>query len=244
MTAEDSGARYDRLYREAYGEGDLARFGPVHRHLRRLVARHLRALSYVSVLDVGCGPGLNYELLCGGRSGVSFAGSDVSEAALKVAAERVPEGVFQLSDLASEAPSGVYDLVHCSLVLEHIEDDRSALAHLRAATGRYLVLSTIGGDWARYRPWEEKVGHVRNYRRGELEEMVRAAGFVVERMDRWGFPFYSPIGRLAQNAKVAADIGLGRYGLRDRLVAEATYQLFRLNTRRLGDLLVLTARAA
>ena len=130
-----------------------------------------------------------------------------------------------------------FDLVFSSLVLEHLPDDASALRHLHAMTGRRLVLATVGGDYERHRPWEEQVGHVRNYGPGELEARLEEAGFAVERTVRWGFPFYSPLVRRLQNGMRAEP----SYSAATRLVARATYALYFLNSARRGDLLIALA---
>ena len=40
-------------------------------------------------------------------------------------------------------------------------------------TGKYLCVATIAGNYERYKAWDERVGHVRNYRVGELAEAAR-----------------------------------------------------------------------
>jgi hypothetical protein len=109
-------------------------------------------------------------------------------------------------------------------------------------TGRYLLVTTIGGDYEKYRRYEETQGHVRNYARGELETKVAAAGFRVRRSTGWGFPLYSPLARRVLAAKpvgVEASFGRGT-----RLFAELAYALYFLNSGRRGDLRMLLAEPA
>jgi SAM-dependent methyltransferase len=229
----------DHLWREVYG--DLQRFGPAHFHERRLAERLLDRLDYRSVLDVGCGPGWNLARLTSGRSlePGAVAGLDLSPIALEQARRRLPEARLWVHDIAASAPSGQWDLVHCSLVLHLIPDDVAALRHLRACTGRHLYLSTMGGDFARHRPWEERLGAVRNYGPGELEAKLATAGFRVREFLRWGFPFYSPLARTLQNHSGGA--GEGAYGPLTRLVAWSLRGLFHLNSTRRGDVLIVLA---
>lgn len=226
---------YDDVWKDVYG--DMQEVGPTHRHMRRLLRRILAGLDYDSALEVGCGAGHNFPLLRHEGSHVRLTGLDVSEEALRRARERV-EGEFRLGDIQSDRLEGTWDLVFSSLVLEHLPDDTAALAHMRAMAGRWLVLTTIAGDFERYRPWEEQMGHVRNYRRGELESKVEAAGFSLERVIYWGFPFYSPLARRLQNGMRSEP----SYGLASRIAAEAMHVLYFLNSRRRGDLLILVAR--
>lgn len=227
---------YDVLWRDVYG--DMQRLGPVHRHRRRLITRLLADLAYETVLDVGCGPAENYDLLSRGRRLARFDGIDVSEVALAQARRAVPSGQFWNMDIQRDRPAGSWDLVYCSLLLEHLPDDAAALAHLRAMTKRYALLTTIGGDFERYRRYDEIVGHVRNYSPGELESKLSAAGFRVTRSISWGFPFYSPITRMLLNRK---PVGIGSYGVSTRLIARLMYAIYFLNSRRAGDLRIVLA---
>jgi SAM-dependent methyltransferase len=226
----------DRLWRDIYG--DLQRFGPAHFHERRLVRRLLEPLEYRSLLDVGCGPGWNTRQIAGERRLTDVLGVDLSEVAVAEARARCPGLEFEVHDLQRSAPAGRWDLVHCSLVLHLIPDDRAALRHLRMCSRRYLMISTMAGDFERHRAWETHLGAVRNYRRGELEGLLIEAGFAIRRAIYWGFPFYSPLGRELQDF---TGVGTGRYGWSTRLIASALRGLFHLNSASRGDLLVILA---
>jgi len=78
-------------------------------------------------------------------------------------------------------------------VLEHIEDDRAVLRNLYGripAGGRLVVL--VPYDMKLYSQFDEDLGHYRRYGKGELEEKVKEAGFLVERRF-----FFNKPGRLA-----------------------------------------------
>jgi SAM-dependent methyltransferase len=204
----------------------------------RIMRRVLAPLRYQSVLDVGVGFGHNLPVLTGGRGLERLAGIDVSDRAL----ERVRaswEGDFRKLDITAGRLPSAYDVVCCALVMEHLPDDEAALANMRAMCSRYLLIVTIGGAFERYRPWEEQMGHVRNYRPGELERKVAAAGFQLLQVIRWGFPLYSPVVRRLQNG-MRATHELSRSS---RLIAQILYPLFFLNSSRRGDLIVVLARA-
>lgn len=227
---------YDAIWRSAYG--DMQRYGPAHRNLRRLLRSIVAELPYGSVLDVGCGAGENIALLAA-ADGVRYVGADVSEEALTRARRAHAGREFVRLDIERATVPERFDLVFSCLVLEHLPDDVAALRNMRAMAAGRLVVATMGGDIERYRPWEEQVGHVRNYREGELERALGQAGFEVERFVRWGFPFYSPLTRLLQNRMSAEP----SYGRATRLLAAVMYAVYRLNSSRRGDLVIAVARS-
>ena len=158
---------YDQMWTDVYGE--IQDRGPCHRHLRRLVSRILQDLDYKTVLDVGCGPGKNIPLLTNGKRLCRVTGIDISQHAIARARISYP-GDFYVLDIEKEALVGCWDLVFCSLVLEHLRDDMAALKNLREMTGEYLLIATIGGNFERYKRWEERMGHVRNYSGGSWKK--------------------------------------------------------------------------
>ena len=228
-------AQYDEIWDTVYG--GMQSVGPVHRHMRRLLKPILAGLEYESLLDVGCGRGDNIALLTAGHDMKKVTGVDVSNRALEQARASVV-GDFQQLDVQVARLPGTWDLVFSSLLLEHLPDDEAALRNMRAMTRRHLVVTTIAGDFDRYREWDERVGHVRNYRVGELEGKLARAGFEMKRALYWGFPFFSPLARLVQNR---SQVAAGKFGGGARLAAEAMYLAYFLNSSRRGDLLIAVA---
>lgn len=234
-TRPDHAPDYDQIWDQVYG--DLQNVGPVHRHMKRLMKRLLAPLVYSSVLEVGVGFGHNLPLLTDGRKIDRLGGVDISERAL----ERVGaswSGDFRRLDIETEHLPDAYELTCISLVLEHVVDDLATLANLRAMTSRYLLVTTIGGSYERYRAWEDQMGHVRNYAHGELEQKLSSSGFEMLEMIYWGFPFYSPIARTLQNRMQAAH----ELSASMRLTAKVMNLVYYLNSSRRGDLLVALAR--
>lgn len=237
MTKQVQTPDYDHIWADVYG--DMQHSGPVHRHMRRIVRGLLKELDYDSVLDVGCGPGHNFDLLTESHAVRRFAGIDISGQAIERARKEHPTGEFRVLDIERNRLDGQWDLVFSSLLLEHLPDDAAALRNLRAMTGRHLLVTTIAGDYERYRAWDSQMGHVRNYRVGELEAKLGDAGFVTEKVIYWGFPFYTPLGRTLQNA---SSMGKGKFGLGARVAAEVMNIVYAFNSHRRGDLLIALAR--
>lgn len=226
---------YDQIWEEVYG--DLQDLGPTHLHMRRIMRRMLAPLQYTSVLDVGVGFGHNLPLLTEGRRVDRIAGVDISERAVSEV-RRHWQGEFSQLDITQGSLPDTFELVCCSLVLEHVLDDETTLANLRRMSSKYLLLTTIGGRLERYLPWERQMGHVRNYAPGELERKLDAAGLEAIEFRRWGFPFYSPLLRMALNRATASkEMSSG-----SRLAGKLLYWMFFLNSSRVGDVLIVLAR--
>lgn len=216
---------------------DMRQFGPSARHLRNIVLALLRDLQFATVLDVGCGEGSLLNDLYGVQPALQPFGVDLSESALARARQRMPGGEFASLDVANARLQRQFDLVVCTDVVEHIPDDRAALGNLAGMTGRYLVVSSLQG---RMRGFEATVGHVRNYKPGELAAKIEATGLRVVRVVQWGFPFFSPLYRNLLD-RVGGRGTTGQYGWFRRMIAGALYQLFRLNAWTRGDVIVVLA---
>ena len=225
-------ADYEALWGETWG--GMQDIGPVHRHNRKIIVDLVRSLGVTSILDAGCGNGTNLEAIQQQIGMTDVTGIDLSENALAIARRRV-RGEFKAVNLETEKLDRTFDVVLTSQVIEHVIDDNGFLAKLHEMTGRYVIVATLQG---RMRKSEAHIGHVRNYTRGGLEGQMRRAGFKIERVIEWGFPFYSPLYRtlieyVGGNAKEI------EYNRKDKFIADALFQLYRLNSSRRGDVLTI-----
>jgi hypothetical protein len=129
-----------------------------------------------------------------------------------------------------------FDLVTCFETLEHVDDWKRLLARIAAASDRHLMLSFPVG---RMRKFEVSVGHVRNFRRSEVEEFLAQHSFAPASIFYAGFPFFSPLYREVCNLTAAGASGFtqGKYGASQRVVASVLHALFRHGStrRRWGD---------
>jgi len=221
---------------------DMQKYGPVHRHQRRVYRSLLRSIQNTkleSVLDVGCGTGDNLIFIKSILPSLKVFGTDITNVPLKIAQERIPDGKFWTDDIQNpNKTSGKFDLVTCFEVIEHIEDDRNALKNISRITNKYLLLSTPGG---KMREVERDIGHYRNYEVKQLSEMLETFGFQVAKTVQWGFPFYSPIFRnIAANPQVVT-FSYGRYSLQQKLACQILYGLYFLNSWNKGDKIILLA---
>ena len=211
-------------------------YGPYARTLTRWIHKLLDPLDFSSVLDIGCGRGHTLQRLIQRHPRINrVAGIDISPISLQAARERLGQGDFYTMDIQTDYLPERFDLVICTDVIELLLDDTQALINMRNMTAKYVLVTSLQGDFVP--EWEVRIGHhVRNYRRGELVTKMQAAGFSIHTCMEWGFPFYSPLYRRSLNLFRGQGMA-GRYGIGRKLLSEAIFRLFYLNTARRGELI-------
>ena len=230
VQAMKSKALNKQIYDENWDQWvDMKVYGPASRWLRALISDLAGQIgdSPLSVRDVGCGEGTNTQMLAEIFPAAKVVGVDMSSTAIGVANARYrhPNLQFVCVDKAFEEGSEA-DLVCCFDVLEHVDEWREFLRELTGLSRHYLMLSFPTG---RMRPFEVNVGHVRNYRSGEVETALAELGFEALHVAYAGFPFYSPLYRdLCQISNVGnSNFTKGTYGWRQKLVSGLLYFVFR-----------------
>ena len=96
------------------------------------------------VVDLGCGPGNSTELLVRRFPQAQVTGTDNSEAMLVSARERLPQGRFELSDIATWAPASAGDapdLIYANAALQWVPDHEALIPRLFAALAPGGVLA-------------------------------------------------------------------------------------------------------
>jgi SAM-dependent methyltransferase len=194
--AVDQQAFYDEMWRN-YGHLDAV--SPAAFHRRRLVVRLATefAGNARNILDVGCGQGELLRELAVGIPGARVYGADLSEQSLIDSKKRNPTyELFQLDltnpDFSTKYADrlGQFEFVVCSEVFEHIPDDALAASNLLRllSPGGVAVVTVPGGKMSAF---DKVIGHQRHYTPAKLDARLTGAGFHVERVLAWGFPFHS-----------------------------------------------------
>lgn len=134
-----------------------------------------------SFLEVGCGTGYVLSGIKRAFPGMQMWGSEIYCAGLGFAAARVGDAMLFQMD-AREIPfEDEFDVIGAFDVLEHVEEDERVLQQLyRAVKPSGGVILTVPQHPSLWSQQDEAVCHVRRYRRNELKEKVKAAGFKVE----------------------------------------------------------------
>jgi SAM-dependent methyltransferase len=149
---------------------------------RRAVIRALLARAGIRgdggglrVLDAGCGTGRNMLEL--GPLG-PVTGVDFSEQALEFCRRRGLDDVHRASLDALPFDPGSFDLIVATDVVEHLVDDRAALAELRrvAAPGGRLLATVPAYGWL-WSEHDDAHHHYRRYTLGRLRRRLRESGW-------------------------------------------------------------------
>jgi SAM-dependent methyltransferase len=126
-------------YMETYGEGKNS-------PLRLKLASYLNNEDWV--LDIGCGPGWNFDTFLENGPAVYYRGKDYSERFVKVANQRTGMNVFSVGDVRDfQEPDKSFDVVIMQDVLEHTNGYEKPVSEaLRVARKRIIVTFWRLGD--------------------------------------------------------------------------------------------------
>ena len=192
--------------------------------------KHIDKSDITNILDIGCGEGNKTYLLAKYFNNAKVSGIDFTEEGIKLANEiyfNIENISFEKGDVfnINEKETG-YDIVSCFEVLEHVEDWQTLLKKIADISNRYILISVPTG---RMREYEVQVGHLRNFKKGEIEDFLKSNGFDVIKVFYAGFPFYSPLGRdwLNKNYKGYDESISGTFTAKQKIFHNILYILFR-----------------
>jgi SAM-dependent methyltransferase len=156
---------------------------PIEVLTRRTMMSLLDALTPTStIVEVGCSTGYLLEDLRAAFPSAKLIGFDLIASGLHKAHAALPDCVVAQAD-ARELPltDGCADAVMSVNLLEHIHDDRHALAEikrvLRPGAAAILVVPSGPGLYDYY---DRFLHHERRYARGEMADKAREVGLMVE----------------------------------------------------------------
>ena len=184
--------------------------GPRHELREKLLLRELLAVGPGrEILNAGAGLGSFTALL--ERRGFSVTSSDVSEPALEDLSQRVDGPVVRADLTELPFPAESFDAVVLGEVLEHVEDDRAALAEVhRVLRPDGTLALSVPANPAWFGPSDVWAGHFRRYARADLVEKVTTARFDGIRCVGWGFPVSAAYHRTVFHRRAERLAGEGR----------------------------------
>jgi SAM-dependent methyltransferase len=218
------------IYNENWADWmDIKTYGPASRWQRFLIKRLVRKIQsekITSVLDVGCGEGTITKLLSRLLPDALITGIDFAESGITMANKRFGSNKLHFEcDPENKLLQARYDLVCSFEVLEHIEVWQPFLQKLAESSHKYLLLSFPTGCM---REFERKIGHYRNFQKGEVEEQLHSLGFVPLKIFFAGWPFYSPVYRNLCNWKYPEgnDFTTGKFGIIQKSISHILFISF------------------
>jgi len=138
------------------------------------------------VLEVGCGTG--YMSADIAKNGHSVIATDVSDELIEVARQNNGEMdiKFEVLDITKNVLNERFDYVIALDVLEHIEDDSTALGNMgkMLCDGGKLIL-TVPTAPRLYGPMDELWGHYRRYSKERLVKILKENGFEIDMLRYW-----------------------------------------------------------
>lgn len=166
------------------------------------IVRSIKPEIIQSILDVGCGEGSKTMLLSKKFFNAHVTGIDFTQSGIESANSRLDK-YTNCSFLCVDANNSriwqeQYDMIFCSEVLEHVTDWKELVDKFTDNAKKYILLTFPVG---RMRKYEIAEGHIRNFKRGEMEDYLSQHNFKPVEIYYAGFPFYSPIGRELANIK-------------------------------------------
>ena len=148
--------------------------------LAALIRREVQPPANARVLEIGCGTGHNLAML--GEFG-SVDALELDDEARAVAEQRLGKSVMRapLPELAG-VPERHYDLIGAFDVIEHIDDDRAALASIakRLKRGGKLVITVPAHQWM-WSAHDVVNHHKRRYSKRALRALVQGSSLKLER---------------------------------------------------------------
>ena len=188
--------------------------------LRDLVQRHLRSRegSPPRLLDLGCGTGGNSATYTefGSVVGVEPDASALRFAQARLVADPSGASLAFCRAVGTSLPLALesFDAVIASDVLEHIADDRAAVAEVVRVLrpGGVFIFSVPAHPWL-WSTHDEALWHQRRYRRAELQKLMTDGGLEVRWLSYWNAVLF-PI--------VALHRALDRWRRTDNPASDAT----------------------
>jgi SAM-dependent methyltransferase len=231
---------------------DIASRRQALEHVRRFLPR-----PDAVVMEVGCSSGFFLLQLKAALPQAFVMGSDSFPESLTDFARGQPGIPLLQFDLTScPLPDACVDAVVLLNVLEHIEDDRKALAQLfRILKPQGVVVIEVPAGSDLYDTYDELLRHYRRYDHADLVAKAQGAGFEVVRSSHLGFFLYPAFRlvkklnkrRLARSTdqkkeQVATTIAKTRHNRPMELLMRLEYELGRFVTYPWGIRHLLVAR--
>lgn len=162
-------------------------------HVLKELARVI-AKPRSTILDIGCLSGAMISAMMEAFPDHAYMGSEYMDAVLPGLRSRFPGVTFVQMDCSRcELKSESVDVVVSLNVLEHVEDDRAAFAHIFRILrpGGSAILEIPAGPHL-FDAYDRAMMHFRRYKMSDLTAFLESIGFAIDRRSHLGFFIYPP----------------------------------------------------
>ncbi|MDP7323689.1 MAG: class I SAM-dependent methyltransferase [Candidatus Woesearchaeota archaeon] len=163
-----------------------------YRARRDLLYKVLKGMhkQFDKTLDFGCGVGANLSMLR--KISKNVIGIDYSQKAIDYCANRGYDHAVRMSGDNLEFEENSFDLVLCSDVLEHIEDDKTALKEIaRVLKPGGILLFTVPAHNYLWGPVDEISNHFRRYELKKIRPLL-PFNLSIRRLGYWNLSTFFP----------------------------------------------------
>ena len=178
---------------------DVTDLEPARKWRRNLVLEKILSGDPTSVLDLSSGKGDLLLELSTRSEKIRLGATDYSSVALKLLRLKNKDIQSVQADLNFSLKTetqnylllrGPWDVVVCCEVLEHLDKPEMALQSVKELTrpGSRLIITVPGGPIAHV---DRAFGHRRHYRKKDFRNFLESEGFIVDRIQACGFPFFN-----------------------------------------------------
>lgn len=166
-------------------------------YLLKSIIKYANQNFIENILEVGCGQGNKTAILAKYFNKSNITAIDPSSPGIRNAKNNysdIKNIDFIQADIDEyKSNSNIkFDMVAGLEILEHVDDWEDLLNKMLVLSNKYILLSFPTG---RMRKYEVHVGHLRNFKKGEVEKFLADKGLKVVKTFYSGFPFYSPLAR-------------------------------------------------
>jgi SAM-dependent methyltransferase len=147
-------------------------------------------------------------------NGITCEGVETSLPAIRMASEIDIVAGRRLPIHGDVSECETADLMLAMEVLEHIEDDTTALCHWlqKLRPGGHIIIS-VPAHQHRWGPSDAWAGHVRRYEKSDIASLCKQAGLELLKLENYGFPTANALDILTRSyyrKKLTKDEALGK----------------------------------